>query len=1207
MCDFLVQICRSMQMSRGLKRNQYRKFSGVEQLETRRLLAADFGLVKDVNPLSDSSPSSLTNVNGTLYFTADDGTNGMELWKSNGTAGGTIMVKNIRSDSLNGTPGDFGSFPQELTNVNGTLYFTADDGTNGEQLWRTNGTAAGTVLVKKIGSGFSGPSSLTNVNGTLYFTADDGTNGEQLWRTNGTAAGTVLVKKIGSGFPRPSSLTNVNGTLYFRADDRTNGLELWKSNGTAAGTIMVKNINSDSLNGTPGNLGSSPQELTNVNGTLYFAADDGTNGSELWRSDGTAAGTILVKDIDPRVETFAEPNGEVFSVPRSSNPSSLTNVNGTLYLAAKSSNNYWQLLRSDGTATGTVVVKNIGFLDPAYELTNVNGTLYYAASDGTDSKELWKSNGTTAGTLLVAGQTGSSSLPTFGDALLTNVNGMLYFGTNDGDLWKSNGTATGTAMATDRVGRIEGIVVVNNLVYVRGRVPAIGSELYVQDLTRGTEFNDAFVLRYSGTGSDQRVTVTLSTNGGPVETLGIFPTTFPLPITGLGGNDSVRIEGTTGADTFVGEASRILVNGAPVLLSGIESHSLAGGAGNDSYQFDADTSLGAFTLDEAGGGVDTINLAATAAAVTLNLGTPAIQTVNANLSLILNSGSTFDNAVGGSGADTLTGNGLSNTLIGGPGSDHLIGAAGDDTYVFNPVSVAEADQVTENLNEGLDTLNFASLTTSVVVNLGTIAIQPVHLNRTLKLNSVTTFENVIGGSGADTLTGNGLSNTLTDGPGSDRMFGAAGDDTYVFNPASVAEADQVTENLNEGTDTLNFSALSTNVTLHLGWEPIQPVHLNRTLKLNSLSTFENAIGGSAADNLIGNSRNNTLIGGAGSDTLNGAAGSDFLFGGADSDTYLFGPASAVEADQVTENTGEGTDTLSFAFLTSSVVANLGATSIQTVHTNRTLKLNSSATFENFIGGTAADTLVGNSLNNTLTGGPGDDKLNGAVGNDLLIGGANNDTYLFGTASIAETDQVRENANDGLDTLDFSFLTTDVVLNLGSTAVQSVHTNRRLQLNSLSTFENAVGGTGSDTLLGNALANRLTGGNGNNILVGLEAGDVLVAGSGRDILIGGLGLDVLNGGTGDDILIAGRTSVDTSVNHLGTLRTQWISANAYAVRVSNLQAGVGSPMVSLKARTNVLSDAGENDVLAGGTGTDWYFRALDDVISGLVSGEIIDVL
>jgi len=524
--------------------------------------------------------------------------------------------------------------------------------------------------------------------------------------------------------------------------------------------------------------------------------------------------------------------------------------------------------------------------------------------------------------------------------------------------------------------------------------------------------------------------------------------------------------------------------------------------------------------------------------------------------------------------------------------------------------------VTENPNEGTDTLNFATLMSGIRVNLAETAVQPVHANRTLKLNSPITFENFTGGYGSDYLIGNSLNNTLRGGPGNDTLigalgndllFGGANNDTYLFGAASAAEADQVSENMNEGIDTLNFAFLTTSVLLNMAANSVQAVHANRTLKLNSPITFENAIGGSGADNLIGNSLNNTLTGGPGNDTLNGSGGSDFLLGGAQNDTYLFGPASVAEADQVAENVNEGTDTLNFATLTTNIVVNLGANSIQALHLNRTLKLNSPITFENFIGGSGADYLIGNSLNNTLTGGLGIDTLNGAAGSDILVGGANNDTYLFGAATAAEADQVIENTNDGIDTLNFAYLTTDVVLNIGSTAVQAVHLNRTLKLNSVRTFENAMGGTGSDTLLGNVLGNRLTGGNGNNILVGLEGADILVAGTGRDILIGGLGLDVLNGGAGDDILIAGRTTSDSSLGNLSTLRTQWISGNAYGTRVTNLRAGVGSPLVSLKAKINVLNDAGENDVIAGGTNSDWFFRALDDVITDLVAGELIDVL
>ncbi|MEG4914588.1 ELWxxDGT repeat protein [Microcoleus sp. B7-D4] len=403
-----------------------------------------FKLLKDISlGAGNSLPRNLTNVNGNLYFTADDGTNGLEkLWKSDGTAAGTVLVKDINS----GVGSSFSSSYSNLTNVNGTLYFTANDGINGIELWKSDGTAAGTVLVKDInpGTGGSGPQYLTNVNGTLYFSVEKGTNGGyELWKSDGTAAGTLLLNDLGlNSFPH--NLTNVNGTLYL-TDRYTNtkygiygGDELLKSDGTAVGTVWVKDIK-------PGDVTSNPSELTNVNGTLYFSGYD-THGQELWKSDGTAAGTVLVKDINP---------GSVTSPP----PQSFTNVNGTLYFTADDGTHGQELWKSDGTAAGTVLVKDINpgvnsGLSHKYDgnFTNVNGTLYFTADDGTNGYELWKSDGTAAGTVLVKDiNPGTSAF--LGFPYMENVNGTLYFtaddGTNGYELWKSDGTTAGTVLVKD--------------------------------------------------------------------------------------------------------------------------------------------------------------------------------------------------------------------------------------------------------------------------------------------------------------------------------------------------------------------------------------------------------------------------------------------------------------------------------------------------------------------------------------------------------------------------------------------------------------------------------------------------------------------------------------------------------------------------------------------------------------------------------------
>jgi ELWxxDGT repeat protein len=109
-------------------------------------LSAQFTLVKDINPTGSGNPKDLVNVNGVFYFTADDGINGVELWKSDGTESGTSIVKDIVLGSIS-------SFPHTLTNVNGLLFFICNDGIHGPELWRSDGTNSGTFLVKDINPG----------------------------------------------------------------------------------------------------------------------------------------------------------------------------------------------------------------------------------------------------------------------------------------------------------------------------------------------------------------------------------------------------------------------------------------------------------------------------------------------------------------------------------------------------------------------------------------------------------------------------------------------------------------------------------------------------------------------------------------------------------------------------------------------------------------------------------------------------------------------------------------------------------------------------------------------------------------------------------------------------------------------------------------------------------------------------------------------
>ncbi|MDB5391591.1 MAG: hypothetical protein JWM11_7237 [Planctomycetaceae bacterium] len=464
--DFL----RRLRDSFCRKKRTFSQFSGCEQLEDRLLLSINPVQVADIFPgPKDSAPQQFTNLNGTLYFTATDGVHGVELWKSDGTTAGTVQVKDINPGAGNSNPGS-------LTVVNSSLYFTANDGTSGVELWKSDGTAAGTTLVKDIAAGSisSGPTYLTNVNGTLYFQADDSTTGAELWKSDGTSAGTVMVKEInvGSTGSNPSYITNVNGTLYFAASDDATGEELWKSNGTAAGTVLVKDI----FSGTDsyGNANNSnPVNLTNVNGTLYFTAANSASQSELWKSDGTSSGTVLVKDLDAATGSYS--------------PSSLTNVNGTLFFGALDSNGGGEFWKSNGSASGTVRLKDFGggsYYAVTY-LTNVNGTVYFEAGDHAGSEELWKSDGTSGGTDMVKNLYPGAVASYLSD--LTNVNGTLYFTADDGvhgpELWKSNGAAAGTVMVKDLVSGSNGsypsyLINLNGTLFFEASTAAAGDELW---------------------------------------------------------------------------------------------------------------------------------------------------------------------------------------------------------------------------------------------------------------------------------------------------------------------------------------------------------------------------------------------------------------------------------------------------------------------------------------------------------------------------------------------------------------------------------------------------------------------------------------------------------------------------------------------------------------------------------------------------------
>jgi len=402
-------------------------------------------LVKDIFPGAGSStPQNLFVHGDTLYFQADDGKHGIELWKSDGTAQGTVMVKDIQ-------PGPAGSHshPRNFAAVDATtVLFSADNGTDGAELWRTDGTAAGTYMMKDINPGSNGssprhsqPEFLTKVGSHVYFRAFSPNEGLELFKTDGTAAGTVLVKDIHPGISSsyPSYLTPIGNTLFFSARDASSGIELWKSDGSSAGTVRVKDIDSG-----PGRS-SSPKNLVANGGTLYFQARTSA-GAELWKSDGTANGTVQIMDI--------------WFGPSSSFPGDLTVIGKTVYFRANDGGRGYELWKTDGTSGGTMMVKDI--LDgvsgafPA-NLTASADELYFTANDGINGAELWKSDGSFNGTVMVQdihpgtkNNRPNSSNPV---SLTAGVIVKVFFGAEDGvhgrELWSSTGKAGGTRLIAD--------------------------------------------------------------------------------------------------------------------------------------------------------------------------------------------------------------------------------------------------------------------------------------------------------------------------------------------------------------------------------------------------------------------------------------------------------------------------------------------------------------------------------------------------------------------------------------------------------------------------------------------------------------------------------------------------------------------------------------------------------------------------------------
>ncbi|MEP6949275.1 MAG: ELWxxDGT repeat protein [Ginsengibacter sp.] len=303
---------------------------------------------------------SMEATSGLLYLLIlNNSTNQYELWRTDETAAGTYAVK---TDILP-------YYNVYLKGVGNTLFFTGYDFNYGNELWKSDGSIAGTRLVKDIypGPGYSNPSNLTSYNGKLYFSADYG-YGPFIWTSDGTEAGTITVKPLLLTY---SSFAQANGKLFFYAVKTVGkGSELFATDGTPQANIrLVKDINK-------GPASSNIYNLISGDTTVYFIADDGKHGFELWKSNGTNEGTQLVKDITPGINSTYTLNAMV-------------NVHDKLFFTMNDT--LWQ---SDGTKKGTHSVSdaNLSGISGLSNLTAFGNKLAFVAFAPATGRELYTGN-----------------------------------------------------------------------------------------------------------------------------------------------------------------------------------------------------------------------------------------------------------------------------------------------------------------------------------------------------------------------------------------------------------------------------------------------------------------------------------------------------------------------------------------------------------------------------------------------------------------------------------------------------------------------------------------------------------------------------------------------------------------------------------------------------------------------------------------------
>lgn len=484
-------------------------------------------------------PSRVVTLGGKLYFTGFTSAAGGELWRSDGTVAGTTMVRDL-------LPGPQSGVSSDLIVMGEALYFSGtSSAADPQELWKTDGTAAGTTKVARIllpAMPERYPLALTGaavLGDQLFFRADNGLTALEPWITDGTTAGTHLVKELAPTRTRNEVLAShaYHGAHYFSVDT-VEHLSLWRSDGTASGSVMFQ----------PG----LALEFSTAGHWLYYHLTTirGLSGP-LFQTDGTTAGTSTPFDLDSieQLQPFgdrvvfigATPNfsiglwqsdgttaGTALVDPQLVNADHLAVVNGRMWLSALDGSLGNELFTSDGTAAGTVAVKDIrpgpGSSEP-HGFVALGSNAVFAADDGTAGVELWKTDGTAAGTVRVA-DINPGSAASRPEALAAWNGIALFTATGAGGqtgVWKTDGTTAGTVLlkvltpARDMV-----FVPWGNVAFFAADDGASGVELWRTDGTPAGTVLAADL--YAGPSPSNPALLTMVTPSGPL----VFAAEEPL-------------------------------------------------------------------------------------------------------------------------------------------------------------------------------------------------------------------------------------------------------------------------------------------------------------------------------------------------------------------------------------------------------------------------------------------------------------------------------------------------------------------------------------------------------------------------------------------------------------------------------------------------------------------------------------------------------